>query len=538
MSPVDLFAALTGISGAAPAQPKGAATAGADFLSALAALQGDGGPLKGQGDNVDPETASAPAHDLKGELLSGAALFMAPAAPVTPVQLSAAALAAANAEADAEADQPLPGAQNNQTASGESGDEAAPAVPNRGGAVAPASGAEPSAAQTRAQAALDQPPQTERQTPAGEARPANGEAQPDAKSAMAAAATAKAAEAALAARSPQSPAMPVPVPAPAIPEAKAQTQAAAAAAVDAENTQAAETAAARVAATAAGQASTTAADGKTATQPPATGETAVQVRQMARSQGETEADTRRDGRQERMAPAQSRLTGEASASATPASPGSTAATAPATTPSTTSPAAFAAPVAPAEAPAPEILPVAPEPLPADTMETSAEAETVRLQEAAAARTTATGSQLSRATVETTALIASQIIRRLDGRATRFDMALTPAGLGRVDVRVEIDSDGRLAARLAFDNPAAATDLRGRADELRRELQEAGFQLAEDALDFSDREQGSARHAFEREDRAFRGAGRLAAEADEAVIPPAPGRWSSLTMTPEGVDMKV
>lgn len=527
MSSVDLFAVLTGAPGSAFAQPKGAATAGADFLSALAALQGDAGPLKGQGESVDPDAAAAPAHDLKGELLSGAALFIVPAAPVTPAQLSTAALAGANANADAEAEQPLPGAQTNPSASGESGDEGAPALPNRGGASAP--GAEPSAAQTRAQASLDQP-QPDRQTPAGEARPAAGEAQPDVKSALAAA---KAAEAALAARSPQSPAMPVPVPVPASPGAKTQTAA--------PNTdgQLNDGAAVRMAASAAGQASTTAADGKATAQAAATGETALQVRQMARSQGEAEADTRRDGRQERMAPTQFRLNGEA-ASATTANTGPTTSTAPAATPSATSPAAFvaSAPVAPPQAPAPEILPAAPESLPADTMETSAEAETVRLQEAAAARTTAAGSQLSRATVETTALIASQIIRRLDGRATRFDMALTPAGLGRVDVRVEIDSDGRLAARLAFDNPAAATDLRGRADELRRELQEAGFQLAEDALDFSDRDQGSARHAFEREDRAFRGAGRLAAEADEAVIPPAPGRWRSLTMTPEGVDMKV
>jgi len=151
------------------------------------------------------------------------------------------------------------------------------------------------------------------------------------------------------------------------------------------------------------------------------------------------------------------------------------------------------------------------------------------------------SQLSRATVETTAQLAAQILKKLEGRSTRFDMALTPEGLGRVDVSLEIDSDGRLAARLAFDNPAAATDMRARADELRRQLQDAGFQLTQDSLEFSDRNPSSGFSgggAFDRapDRRAFAGAARLTAQAD-TVLPP-PGAWTSLSMTPDRVDMKV
>lgn len=155
------------------------------------------------------------------------------------------------------------------------------------------------------------------------------------------------------------------------------------------------------------------------------------------------------------------------------------------------------------------------------------------------------SMLSRATVETTAQIAAQILKKLDGRSTRFDMALTPEDLGRVDVSLEIDSDGRLTARLAFDNPAAATDLRGRADELRRQLQEAGFQLSQDSLEFAERNpsSGFGGGAFDRppDRRAFAGAARLAADADLAVPPPlsgAHGAWTSLSLTPDRVDLKV
>lgn len=150
------------------------------------------------------------------------------------------------------------------------------------------------------------------------------------------------------------------------------------------------------------------------------------------------------------------------------------------------------------------------------------------------------SQLSRATVETTAQIAAQIIRKLDGRSTRFDMALTPEGLGRVDVSLDIESDGQVTARLAFDNPAAAADLRARADELRRQLLDAGLQVSPDDLEFAERDPSSSfgDGAFERQPdrRAFAGAARLAAEADAAVPPP--GAWTSLSLTPDRVDLKV
>lgn len=158
---------------------------------------------------------------------------------------------------------------------------------------------------------------------------------------------------------------------------------------------------------------------------------------------------------------------------------------------------------------------------------------------AAATRDAPASQLSRATIEATAQIAAQILRRLEGRSTRFEMALTPDELGRVDVRLDIDSEGRLNARLAFDNPAAATDLRGRADELRRELEDAGFHLADDAFEFADRDSNSS--AFDRgqdgrhgSSRAFAAASRLNAEIDVAQ-PPA---WLALSLSPSGVDMKV
>lgn len=149
--------------------------------------------------------------------------------------------------------------------------------------------------------------------------------------------------------------------------------------------------------------------------------------------------------------------------------------------------------------------------------------------------------MSRAAIDATAQIAAQILKKLDGRTSRFEMALTPEELGRVDVKLDIDSEGRLAARLAFDNPAAAADLRGRVDELRRQLEQAGFHLAEDAFEFAERNSGSS--AFDRGDdggrdrsgKAFARASRLNSDLDAATLSP---RWTPLTLAPSGVDMKV
>ncbi|MET4682894.1 flagellar hook-length control protein FliK [Brevundimonas faecalis] len=151
------------------------------------------------------------------------------------------------------------------------------------------------------------------------------------------------------------------------------------------------------------------------------------------------------------------------------------------------------------------------------------------------------SMLSRATVETTAQIAAQIIRKLDGRSTRFDMALTPDDLGRVDVSMKIEADGRLTAVLAADSAAASAELRSRADDLRRQLQDAGFELSQDSLQFAERDASSGfggGQGFDRapDRRAFAGAARLAAEADLAA--PASGAWTTLSLTPDRVDLKV
>jgi flagellar hook-length control protein FliK len=229
--------------------------------------------------------------------------------------------------------------------------------------------------------------------------------------------------------------------------------------------------------------------------------------------------------------------------------------------SPTAPTAAAAPraVTAVQAQAPSIAPVVPaqtstakaadgapgvDPAPLDAASSdtgvSAGSAAAPVSAASPAPAGTTAPQISHAAIGAMSQIAAQVIRRLEGRSTRFEMALTPDDLGRVDVKLDIDSDGRLTARLAFDNPLAATDLRGRADELRRQLEQAGFQLADNALDFAERDSSSS--AFDRgrdgrqgQGRAFASASRLNAETDIATQPP---RWMALSLSPSGVDLKV
>lgn len=83
----------------------------------------------------------------------------------------------------------------------------------------------------------------------------------------------------------------------------------------------------------------------------------------------------------------------------------------------------------------------------------------------------------RATSETIANLTAQIGKKLEGRSTKFDVELTPAGLGQVNIAVEIAASGKMTAAMSFDTPQAAAELRARSHELQRALEQAGFDIS-------------------------------------------------------------
>lgn len=147
----------------------------------------------------------------------------------------------------------------------------------------------------------------------------------------------------------------------------------------------------------------------------------------------------------------------------------------------------------------------------------------------------------RGSPETVANLAAQIVKKLDGRSTRFDVELDPIGLGKVDVRVEIGAHGRMTASMSFENPQAAAELKSRSADLHRALEQAGFDLS-GGLSFDVAgDRGQARQEWSEgqgggfRGRAFQQALETAGEADMAA---ASGELRLRRGVTGGVDVRI
>lgn len=96
-------------------------------------------------------------------------------------------------------------------------------------------------------------------------------------------------------------------------------------------------------------------------------------------------------------------------------------------------------------------------------------------------TAAVPSGAAQANVSTVTNLAAQIIQESGGKASRFDITLNPAGLGQVNVQVQITAKGELTAALTFQKPEAAGELQARAADLSQALKDAGFDIAPGGL---------------------------------------------------------
>jgi flagellar hook-length control protein FliK len=126
---------------------------------------------------------------------------------------------------------------------------------------------------------------------------------------------------------------------------------------------------------------------------------------------------------------------------------------------------------------------------------------------------------------TLAAVPAQLGKAVRAGARHLEIALDPAALGRVDVRLEFGQDGRLSAMFIADSREALQALRADVRALERALADAGVRTDAGSLGFSLRQQDAgAGGGFAQPDRAptstTRGSiGTLEAAPAASVAPP-------------------
>ncbi len=87
-------------------------------------------------------------------------------------------------------------------------------------------------------------------------------------------------------------------------------------------------------------------------------------------------------------------------------------------------------------------------------------------------------------------MALHIKRNFANGIHRFEVRLDPPELGRIDVRLEMNADGRAAASLTVDRPETLDLLQRDARLLQKALEQAGINLEDSSLNFSLRDENS------------------------------------------------
>lgn len=80
-----------------------------------------------------------------------------------------------------------------------------------------------------------------------------------------------------------------------------------------------------------------------------------------------------------------------------------------------------------------------------------------------------------------AQVSQRMLERFDGKNSKFEIRLDPAELGKIDIKIEVDGDGRVQAVLAASDSTAADALTRGLRSLENALTQAGLSLSENGL---------------------------------------------------------
>ncbi len=73
-------------------------------------------------------------------------------------------------------------------------------------------------------------------------------------------------------------------------------------------------------------------------------------------------------------------------------------------------------------------------------------------------------------------------------SSQFDIRLDPAELGRIDVRLDVNSNGQVTSHITADRPDTLSLLQSQQPQIERALEQAGLKTADNGLQFSLRDQ--------------------------------------------------
>nr|WP_246700320.1 flagellar hook-length control protein FliK [Rhodopseudomonas sp. WA056] len=135
-------------------------------------------------------------------------------------------------------------------------------------------------------------------------------------------------------------------------------------------------------------------------------------------------------------------------------------------------------------------------------------------------------------------LAVEIAARARGGATRFDIRLDPAELGRIDVRIDVDRHGQVTSHLTVEKPETLQMLRQDQTQLQRALDDAGLKTGNGGLQFSLRDQSSSGQQGQQQDGG-RQPQRLVVSQDDTPPAAVAGRgYGRMLGASGGVDIRI
>ena len=136
-------------------------------------------------------------------------------------------------------------------------------------------------------------------------------------------------------------------------------------------------------------------------------------------------------------------------------------------------------------------------------------------------------------------VAVAIAARASAGTNHFAIRLDPPELGRIEVRLNVDKDGRITSHLVADRKDTLALLQRDVSGLQRTLQDAGFKTADNGLQFSLRDSGQQQQQQQQQQQSNGGnAGHLVLNDETPATEAIPSGYGRYLGRVGGVDIRV